>query len=236
MRNLVWDMARTLWEFLVHSRSNHEELMRECEMQLGQIAKRIAKEYWAQHSKLTDISQRYQAATAEHGDKSEKAVRRAEWCKDMSRLFTVIAGICLALLGLGFFRPRALARFGLSLPELVSSVVTKERSPSDNQDARKLRKGSYAVGNGVYRVDWKNDKVTLLSDYKTTTKNTYSTTAYKMLAKCSVALGVSALGFIFLWVIALKMANSNNTTSESEHVMAQAKSLVKLHAEQNQRM
>jgi len=167
-RSLLWDMARTLWETLSHHRSGDEELMKECSEQLEAIIRQMAEAFEQQNTALTHISNQHHMAIVEHVANCDAAAEEATDLSLRAFLCSIVGCLGLGALVLGVLKPSAVVSAGLAHQAAVLARTEKERAPSDYQDAVRVRKGRYQVGTGVYRFDWKSDKVTLLDDYKET--------------------------------------------------------------------
>lgn len=110
--------------------------------------------------------------------------------------------------------------------------------PSDNQDAKKVGPSSYKVGNGLYRVDWKGDKVTLLDDFSEHTTDTYERgeTTTRIEAHWTMLLVGGGISFVCLGLYFCGQAWHAYKKAKNENLLTRAHSVLKSDALLQQRM
>jgi len=113
-RNLIWDMARTLWEALLHSRSGDNELVQECNQQLDAIVMQIAEVFKKQHGLLAEISTEHHMALINHAEAGECAEKQAMMRTEVSRFLWACGGLRLTTFCVGLAYPQVLVNAGLS--------------------------------------------------------------------------------------------------------------------------
>jgi hypothetical protein len=236
-RNKVWDMARTLCEALLHSRSGNQQLAEECNNYLDVIMKDIADQFQKQYDMLAEESKSHHLVMLKCVETAECAESDVASSSRQWMFFSTCAGLALTEYYMGNIRPELLVTTGFTTLTscLNKSEAHRERTPSDNQDANRIRPYSHKVGSGVYRVDLKTDEVTLLDDYKERVTHHHGDRAH-MKSGWTIALATGGVGLAILGWRYFGYFRTYRKKAESEHLLSKASALQKFDAHQNQRM